>query len=77
MEKILKAAIDKCGERAQLEMVQNDVNFDNIAEEIADVEIMIHQLKLMFPELKSRSEVVKIAKIKRLEKRINENKFDD
>ena len=44
--------------------VQNEKNFNNIAEEIADVEIMIYQIKLMFPELKSISDAVKIDKIK-------------
>lgn len=94
MEKILRSAIRKWGNRAQLEMaqeeatelalacrkfirVQNDINFDNLAEEIADVEIMIQQLKYMFPDLERRSEGAKIGKIKRLEKRINENRFED
>ena len=63
-EKVYKMAIDKWGEKAQLEQAQeeatelalavrkhirnnNNESFNNLIEEIADVEIMIEQIKFM------------------------------
>ena len=51
----------------------NNVNglLDNIAEEIADVEIMIEQLKIIFDNA-DKVLFVKFSKIKRLEGRVKE-----
>ena len=45
--------------------------------EIADVEIMIEQIKRMFPSSISAIEQAKSYKLERLEKRLNENKYED
>lgn len=45
-------------------------NFDHIAEEIADVEIMMEQLKIMF-DCNRQVEVYKENKIKRLAERLS------
>ena len=50
--------------------ILDDGNMGNITEEIADVEIMIEQLKLIF-ENKKAVKVVKRAKIQRLSDRLN------
>lgn len=51
--------------------------FKNMAEEIADVEIMIEQIKIMEPDIVLEIENFKAAKISRLEVRVNENRFED
>ena len=50
--------------------ILDDGNMGNITEEIADVEIMIEQLKLIF-ENKKAVKVVKRAKIQRLSDRLD------
>lgn len=45
-------------------------NFDHIAEEIADVEIMMEQLKIMF-NAHEEVDTYKAKKLKRLEERLN------
>lgn len=57
--------------------VQNDVNFQNLGSEIADVEIMIDQLKIMFPKLKEISNEQRKFKIERLADRVYKNNFED
>lgn len=54
---------------------QDDQSFDDMANEIADVEIMIEQIKQMYPETVNLIKEHKIFKIKRLEKRIYNNVF--
>ena len=49
----------------------DDGNMDHITEEMADVEIMVEQLKLIF-ENKRWVQVVKKAKIQRLSDRLDE-----
>lgn len=51
--------------------------YNNLAEEVADVEIMIEQLELMNPVLfRNYVEVVKEQKLKRLEKRVQTQNFE-
>ena len=47
----------------------------NIFEEIADVEIMLEQLKIIY-DCKEATEAVKSAKLYRLEKRLNMGEFE-
>ncbi|OPC36183.1 hypothetical protein [Elizabethkingia miricola] len=54
----------------------NIESFSNLAEEIADVEIMIEQLKLMNPTLGLAVDQIKTSKIERLERRVSENNFE-
>jgi NTP pyrophosphatase (non-canonical NTP hydrolase) len=49
---------------------QNDEKFDDMIGEIADVEIMIEQLKLMFPGIQEKVDPMKAFKINRLKERI-------
>jgi hypothetical protein len=49
---------------------QNDERFDDMVGEIADVEIMIEQLKLMFPGIQEKVDPMKAFKINRLKERI-------
>jgi NTP pyrophosphatase (non-canonical NTP hydrolase) len=51
---------------------QNDEKFDDMIGEIADVEIMISQLKLMFPAIQEKVDTMKSFKINRLKERIIE-----
>lgn len=53
----------------------DDGNMKNIIEEIADVEIMIEQLKLIFDN-KREVKVVKKAKIQRLSDRLDEEEAE-
>lgn len=55
-----------------IKYLRDNDNVDKIAEEIADVEIMIDQLKILFG-CWEKSEKIYDEKIKRLEKRINNN----
>lgn len=90
---VMKTAIDKWGERSQLEMAQeeatefalacrkfirkqNDKNFKNLGSEIADVEIMITQLKMMFPVIGEIVNEQRIFKIERLAKRVYTNDYE-
>lgn len=54
----------------------NDDNFNNLGSEIADVEIMIKQIKFMFPKINLIIEEQKVFKLTRLEKRLNDNNFE-
>ena len=57
--------------------VQNDENFDALTEEIADVEILIEQIKTaMLPEASYEVLKWKVYKLHRLNQRINEQKFE-
>ncbi|MGN0733700.1 MAG: hypothetical protein ACI4LC_05960 [Emergencia sp.] len=86
-EPILQAYIDKYGEEAQARMAieemseltkeickrfRGDDNLDHIAEEIADVEIMLDQLKMMFV-LEEKTKAYRKYKIKRMVERIGDN----
>jgi NTP pyrophosphatase (non-canonical NTP hydrolase) len=53
----------------KFERKQTNENINSIAEEIADVEIMIKQLKIMFG-IDDQVEEIKDYKIKRLENRV-------
>ena len=48
-------------------------NVDHIAEEIADVEIMLEQLKIM-TDCSSRVDTIREQKLRRLEQKLNEKK---
>ena len=94
-EDAYKMAIEKWGEKAQLEMAQEEAtelalavrkhirkndesSFSNLVEEIADVEIMIEQIKLMHKDFgfQQMVDAQKAFKISRLLKRMNENSFE-
>jgi hypothetical protein len=84
-------AIEKWGERNQLEMLQEETTELSLARklirnktpdtihdftaEIADVEIMIQQAKIMFPEIVEEVNRIKQFKLERLEKRLNKGVF--
>lgn len=76
---IYQRAIDKFGEKSQKEMMLEEMNElslaflresrgreSNVPEEIADVQIMLNQMKLLYPEWISWEQV----KLKRLEERL-------
>jgi len=80
-ENIYKQATDIFGSKAQIivaieemsELIQaltkhlrTDLVTDNLAEEIADVEIMIEQLRTIFVGINDKIDSFKIAKINRL-----------
>jgi NTP pyrophosphatase (non-canonical NTP hydrolase) len=88
---IYKQAIEKWGEKSQLEMAQEEATelalairkfirngcyktFDDLASELADVEIMTEQIKVIYPELIEKIQEHKEFKLERLVKRINDNK---
>lgn len=90
---LYKRTIEKWGQRAQLEMAQEEATelalairklirrndskrFIDLCGEIADVEIMIEQLKTMFPGIQSDIDMQKDFKLNRLEKRVLENSFN-
>ena len=54
----------------------NDDTFEKMCEEIADVEIMIEQLKSMFMSCSSSVELAKKFKLERLENRVAEYNGD-
>lgn len=83
-KEIYKKAITKYGLYAQIDMVFEEMselqkelckfkrgksNISNIAEEIADVKIMLEQMELAF-DIEDKVELQKDLKIKRLEERI-------
>ncbi|MGU9539616.1 hypothetical protein ACQX0N_11690 [Clostridium tepidum] len=83
-KEIYKKAISKYGLYAQIDMVFEEMselqkelckfkrgksNISNIAEEIADVKIMLEQMALAF-DIEDKVELQKDLKIKRLEERI-------
>lgn len=76
---IYQKAIDKFGEKSQKEMMLEEMNElslaflresrgreSNVSEEIADVQIMLDQMKLLYPEWISWEQV----KLRRLEERL-------
>lgn len=90
---LLESATKKWGERAQLEMmqeeatelalaarkfirVQNDENLQALGSEIADVEIMIKQMRQMFISLDYFISDEKKRKLLRLKERIKNNSFE-
>jgi len=92
-EKIYKDTINKWGQRAQLEMLQEECtelalatrkfirkNDEDsriqVANEIADVQIMIEQFLVMFPEAQVRIDNEKTYKLLRLQKRVENNQFE-
>lgn len=83
---IEKRAIATYGKDAQIKMAIEEMaeltqaicksfrgvdNLDNIIEEIADVEIMLAQLKLIYKLNKNEVLVKKVEKLRRLEERLN------
>ena len=90
---IYQKAIEKWGEKSQLEMLQEEATelalatrkfirvpcdrtkFDLVGE-IADVEIMIEQFKMMHPDIAEQLENKKRFKINRLSDRIKNNEYD-
>lgn len=84
---ILQWAISKWGEDAQMKMVLEEMselqkeickrwrgkdNLDAIIEEVADVEIMLDQLKLML-DIPYHVEQRRVEKLARLQKRLEES----
>ncbi|GEN74103.1 hypothetical protein [Chryseobacterium lathyri] len=51
--------------------------FKNLASEMADVEIMIEQMKFMFPSIDPMVEEQKRYKVNRLKKRVENNTFTE
>jgi NTP pyrophosphatase (non-canonical NTP hydrolase) len=89
-EGLYRRAIHKWGVPAQVNMVFEEIaelqkelckvfrgksDKNNIASEIADVEIMLDQLKVIF-DIKGEVGVSKAFKLERLEERLNENSED-
>ena len=85
LKAIYEAAIAKYGESKQLVKAMEELaelqqsicrvfcdrgNEDNIIEEIADVEIMLEQVKMIFDIPEEIIETVKMQKVERLEKRL-------
>lgn len=87
-EEVYKKAIGKWGDKAQLEMAQEEATelalavrkfvrnpssetLEHIAEEVADVEIMIEQLKFMYPSLVESVKEQKEFKLNRLKSRVS------
>lgn len=91
--KLYRMAANKWGERAQLEMIQEEAtelalavrkfirnqdkkSLDAVASEIADVEIMIEQIKNLYPGIEAFAEMERDRKLNRLQTRIETNKFN-
>lgn len=55
---------------------KNDITFKKLAEEVADVEIMIEQTKLMFPSLEILTPNIKDSKLARLKLRLDNKDFE-
>lgn len=87
IKEIYKRAIETYGKDAQLKMAIEEMaeltqaicksfrcndNIENIIEEIADVEIMLTQLKLIYKLNKNEVLVKKVEKLRRLEERLND-----
>lgn len=85
-EKILKEAIKTYGADAQLtvaveelselikeicKLKRGEINYINIAEEMADCYIMLYQMRLIFENDAAVSEFIS-AKLRRLERRLRE-----
>lgn len=50
--------------------------FENLAEEIADVEILIDQMEIIYPNIRERILQYRAQKMERLERRVNGNDFE-
>ena len=78
METIHQRALNKFGEQSQhlklieemAELTQAIIKRTNVSEEIADVTIVLDQLKLIYPEWKSWEQI----KLKRLEEKLGESR---
>lgn len=55
----------------------NDTTFQKLCDEIADVEIMIEQLKIMYPSIELIVPNIKDAKLARLKERLDNNSFEN
>lgn len=92
-QETLKAAITVWGERAQLEMAQEEATelalavrkfirrptsdrLEDLAGEMADVELMISQLKMMLPSTKQAVKRIKKEKLARLVDRLKTKSFE-
>ena len=91
-KEIYQRVIDTWGARSQLEMAQEEATelalairrlirgkdnaMQELVGEIADVEIMIEQIKYMNPECVSVIEKTKTFKLNRLTERLNNNKYN-
>lgn len=82
---IFKKALAHYGPEAQIKMLYEEMaelqlavckhgrgadNLDNIAEEIADVGIMLDQMRLLF-NVEERSRAIRLEKVARLAERMN------
>lgn len=93
MKELFEKTIEKWGQRAQLEMAQEEATelalavrkflrkndtttYDAMASEIADVEIMIEQIKIMFPNIQEKIDSEKEFKLERLKHRIENSSFE-
>jgi NTP pyrophosphatase (non-canonical NTP hydrolase) len=54
----------------------NDKTFDDLSNEMADIEIMIEQIKFMYPEISEKIQIHKEFKLERLSKRVDESSFE-
>ncbi len=72
----LALAIRKYIRKSEDNYYFNDV-VSELASEIADVEIMIEQMVVMIPGLNLMINEKKLEKLNRLEKRIQEGRFED
>lgn len=92
-QEIYQKTIQKWGQRAQLEMAQeestelalairkfirngNYQTFDDLSNEMADVEIMTEQIKFMYPEIEEKIQEHKKFKLERLSKRVGNDSFE-
>jgi NTP pyrophosphatase (non-canonical NTP hydrolase) len=93
MEEYMRMAIEKYGEESQILMLAEEASelavaahhyvrgrefgLAEIVEEIADVEIMIEQAKIIVPSLREIVEDVKVQKIERLKKMLEDGKYQE
>lgn len=54
----------------------SDKTFEDLSNEMADVEIMTEQIKFMYPEILEKIESCKKFKLERLSKRVDNNTFE-
>lgn len=89
---LYKRTVETWGERAQLEMAQEEATelalairklirgkenaMFELAGELADVEIMIEQIKYMHPHISQAIETEKDFKLNRLNDRLNKHEFN-
>lgn len=67
-------AIEECAELTKelTKYLRSDASISNMAEEIADVEIMIEQLRSMFPGVSAEADAWREKKLLRLRKMLDE-----